>query len=100
VLSLKEAWALAEHHHDHAEISHDAAVAFLRDHLARWARSFADALQAATVLAYYRAVAQLVRAWIDADVRRLGVTVTPVDAGLPDAEGSAPFACPMTPGGE
>jgi TorA maturation chaperone TorD len=99
-LALKEAWAIAEHHGDHADVSHDAGLAFLRDHLARWAPAFTDALEAAAALDYYRAVARLLRAWVDADVRRLGVTVEPLAPGAAaGAEGGEPFTCPMT-GGE
>jgi TorA maturation chaperone TorD len=100
VLALKEAWAIAEQHGDHADVSHDAGLAFLRDHLARWAPAFTDALEAATALDYYRAVARLLRAWVDADVRRLGVTVEPLSPGAAaGAEGGEPFTCRMT-GGE
>ena len=98
-LALKEAWALAEHHDEHAGVSRDAGVTFLRDHLARWSPAFAEALEGATSLEYYRAVAQLLRAWIDGDAARLGVAVAPLAATASGAEGAEPFECPMT-GGE
>ena len=94
-LAIKEAWALAEDHHEHAEVSRDAAVAFLGDHLARWAPAFADALGAASELGYYRAAAPLLRAWVETDTGHLGVTVTPLAPTLLDAEVREPFTCPV-----
>ena len=95
VLAVKEAWALAEDHRERAEIARDATLAFLGDHLARWAPAFADALDAASTLGYYRAVAGMLRAWVAADTARLGVTILPLAPAAPDAAMSEPFTCPM-----
>jgi putative dimethyl sulfoxide reductase chaperone len=97
LLALKEAWARAEAHHEHAEISRDAAVAFLSDHLARWAPLFAGALAGATDLAYYRAVAGLLAAWLAADTAALGVQAEPLVRASADADDAGAFSCPMAP---
>ncbi|MBM3221655.1 MAG: hypothetical protein FJZ38_23775 [Candidatus Rokubacteria bacterium] len=94
-LAIKEAWALAEHHHEHAELTRDATVLFLGDHLARWAPAFADALAGATDLDYYRAVARLIRAWVEADSTGCGVSVATLAAATPRADADDGFTCPM-----
>ncbi|MBM4439300.1 MAG: molecular chaperone TorD family protein [Candidatus Rokubacteria bacterium] len=94
-LALKEAWALAEAHYEHAEISADATAAFLRDHLARWIPAFAAALDGATTAPYYRAVAALLTAWVAQDVAALGVTVEPLPTAAATPAAAEPFACPM-----
>ena len=95
-LAVKEGWAIAEAHGERAEIMHDAAVAFLTDHLGRWAAAFAAALGAASALPYYRALAALLAAWIAIDASSLGVTLSPLTGPTggdsPDPE---PFSCPM-----
>lgn len=97
VLALKEAWALAEGHFEHADITHDAAVAFLADHLGRWAPLFAEALTGATTLAYYRAVAALLGAWLAADTAALGVHTEPLAPPSADAGDAGAFSCPLAP---
>jgi TorA maturation chaperone TorD len=96
VLAVKEGWAIAEAHGERAEIAHDAAVTFLTDHLGRWAAAFTAALEAASALPYYQALAALLAAWIAMDASGLGVTLSPTTAPAatdpPDAE---PFSCPM-----
>jgi TorA maturation chaperone TorD len=96
-LAIKEAWALAEDHHEHAETSRDAAAAFLRDHLGRWAPAFATALGATSGLDYYHAAAALVRAWVETDAAGLEVTISPLGPAPADPVEQAPFACPMAP---
>jgi TorA maturation chaperone TorD len=93
-LALKEAWALAEDHHEHAEVTRQATTAFLADHLGRWAPSFATSLRAATDLPYYRAVADLLTAWLTLDTTVLGVTPSPLEPSRADPEGAEPFDCP------
>ena len=97
LLALKEAWARAEAHDERAEISREAAVAFLRDHLARWAPLFAEALTGATRLAYYRAVAALLAAWLETDTAALGVHAEPLVRVSPDADDAGALSCPMAP---
>lgn len=95
VLAVKEAWALAEGHHEHAEITHDAAASFLTDHVGRWATAFARELSRMSALPYYRAVADLVSAWVTAEVAALGLTVSPLAPAPVDCEAGEDFACPM-----
>lgn len=94
-LAVKEAWALAEGHHERAEISHDAAVSFLADHLGRWAPAFATALATATGTAYYRAVAAVLDAWVALDAVALGVTLTPLAETPGDPAEPEVFECPQ-----
>lgn len=95
VLAVKEGWAIAEAHGERAEIAHDAAVAFLTDHLGRWAGVFAAALGAASALPYYQALAALLAAWIAIDASGLGVTLSPLTAPATDPPDGEPFSCPM-----
>jgi TorA maturation chaperone TorD len=95
-LAIKEAWALAEHHYEHADVTRGATIAFLGDHLARWAPVFAEALEAASEFPYYRAVAALLRSWVAADTAHLGVSAVVVAAATGEAANDEPFTCPMS----
>ncbi len=94
-LALKEAWALAEGHHERAEISRDATDAFFSEHLGRWAPDFATALGECSRLPYYRAVAGLLGAWVGADAAALGVDPRPLAPTPTDPAEAEPFECPM-----
>jgi TorA maturation chaperone TorD len=96
-LAVKEAWALAEGHHERAEISHDAAVAFFTEHLGRWVPAFADALGAQSAAPYYQAVAALVGVWTAVEAAELGVAPSPLTPAPEDPDEQVPFACPMSP---
>ena len=93
-LAVKQAWATAEQHEEHAEITRDASASFLKDHLGRWAPAFASTLESTTDLPYYRAVARLLAMWVGIEVAHLGVTAEPLSATTPDPEASEPFDCP------
>ena len=93
-LALKEAWALAEAHDEHAEITRGASAHFLTDHLGRWAPAFATALDATTSLPYYRAVATLLATWIATDTETLHVAPVPLTPSPPDADSAEPIDCP------
>lgn len=101
-LAVKEAWALAEGRHDAEEVTRRAATAFLRDHLGRWAETFARELAAATPLPYYTAAASLLAAWVRQEGTALGAVAVPVTGRLgPDPAQGDTFACPMAePGPE
>lgn len=73
VLALKEAWALGEDDEEGVEVVRGAQVSFLRDHLGRWAETFADEITAATPLPYYASAAAALKAWIRAEHDALGV---------------------------
>lgn len=97
-LALKEAYARGEGESEAAEITRGAEVAFLTDHLGRWAEAFAGEVEAATPLPFYTAAASLLAAWITAEVEALGAS--PSRVGAPDAldaEAAEPFSCPMAP---
>ncbi len=96
-LAVKEAWALAEGHHERADITAHAAAAFLTDHLGRWAPSFAIELGTASTLPYYHAVATLLRAWLETDIVTLGVTPAPLAPIHADPGDQESFACPHAP---
>jgi TorA maturation chaperone TorD len=96
LLAVKEAWALAEGHHEQAEISRDAAVAFLTDHLGRWAAAFATTLAETSALPYYRAVAGLLDTWVSDDALGLGATLTPLATAPGDRAEADSFDCPLT----
>jgi TorA maturation chaperone TorD len=95
-LALKEAWALAEDENERREVTREAQLGFLRDHLGRWAVTFAGELAAATPLPYYAAVADILREWMAAEVRALDAA----PRVLPRLTGRDPlqddvFTCPM-----
>jgi TorA maturation chaperone TorD len=96
VLALKEAHALAEGDAEALEVTRAAAIAFLRDHLGRWAERFADDIVQATPARCYRAVATVLATWIRTEIAALGVVAVPVypaqDCPPDDPE---PFTCPM-----
>jgi TorA maturation chaperone TorD len=95
VLALKEAWALGAGEDEGREVTRAAQLAFLRDHLGRWAASFADELVTATPLPYYAAVADALRDWVALELRAVAVCPPP----LPRLTGHDPlqedvFTCP------
>jgi TorA maturation chaperone TorD len=95
-LALKEAYALAEAEADGLEVTRAAQTRFLTDHLGRWATAFAAAVETATPVPFYTAVASLLAAWVDAEIAALGATPSrvsgPDDLATDDVE---PFSCPM-----
>ena len=97
-LALKEGWAVAEGHHDHADVSRDASAAFLRDHLGRWAPAFAETLRDVSQIDYYRAVAGVLQPWITTDAEALGVVLAPRPPTPAEAAEHAPPTCPMVHG--
>ncbi len=97
-LALKEAYARGDGAAEASEITRSAQVAFLTDHLGRWAEAFAAQVEEATPLPFYTAAASLLAAWIQAEVEALGAT--PSRVGAPDAldaDAAEPFSCPMAP---
>jgi TorA maturation chaperone TorD len=97
-LALKEAWAVAERHSDGLLVTRDAQRAFLRDHLGRWGAVFAGRVTETASPGYYHAAAAALRAWLEAECRRLDVVPDPL-TGVRQAE-DAPFRCPMAPEGD
>ncbi len=96
VLAVKEAWALGEGQAEGLAVTRAAEVAFLADHLSRWATAFAEAVEAATPLPYYTAAARLLAAWTASECDRLGVVPVRVAGPLDhDPMQSETFTCPM-----
>jgi putative dimethyl sulfoxide reductase chaperone len=92
VLALREAYAAAARHADGRTIVRDAQAAFLRDHLGRWAQTFAAEVQRQATAPLYRTAARLLDAWVADEAARLGVTPYRAD-GLAAAEPET-FTCP------
>ena len=81
LLAVKEALARAEQGSDeHAEICHDAARAFLRDHLGRWASRLGERLEEAASDPLYAAAGRLLGRFVDFDAVRLGAVARPASA--------------------
>lgn len=96
VLALKEAYALARGHEDGLAVTQGAQVAFLTDHLGRWAEAFARAVREATPLPYYAVAAEVLATWVRAEIEALGATPAPLPAAPADGESDEePFTCPM-----
>jgi TorA maturation chaperone TorD len=95
-LAVKEAWALAEGETEGLAVTRGAQATFLTDHLGRWVAPFAEAIAAATPLAYYTAAATLLSLWVDAECERLGVAPQRVAGRLGhDPMQAETFTCPM-----
>jgi TorA maturation chaperone TorD len=98
-LALKEAYARGEEHAEGLAVTRAAEAAFLRDHLGGWAEAFAAGVQAATPLPFYVTAAELLAAWVRAEVDALGVQ--PAWVAGPDAPAEdETFTCPMAPADE
>jgi TorA maturation chaperone TorD len=100
ILALKEAYALAEADAEGLAVTRGAQVAFLTDHLGRWVEAFTGSLRGATPVPYYAAAADLLAAWVLADVRATGAAPTRLE-GLADAgpAGEEVFTCPVAGAG-
>jgi len=96
-LALKEAYALAESDDEGAAITSAAQSRFVGDHLGRWSGIFADALNDASPLPYYGALAALLGAWVKAEIDRLGAAPSVVlgRSGYDPIREADAFSCPM-----
>jgi TorA maturation chaperone TorD len=93
VLALKEAWALAEGHADHAEVTRAAQRAFLDEHLGRWGDAFAASVLDTAPPGLYATAACLLAAWLREECARLAVTPVPLESRAPEDDG--PLTCPL-----
>lgn len=75
VLAIKEAHAIERTFPEHVEICIAAQSKFLQDHLARWVGLFAESVAGLTREGPYTQVAQVAAAFVEADTRRLGLTI-------------------------
>ena len=99
-LALKEAYALAESDDEGVAITRAAQSRFVGDHLGRWSGTFADGLRDASPLPYYGALADLLGAWVTAEIERLGAAPSVVlgRSGYDPIQEADAFSCPMTEG--
>jgi len=73
LLAVKESIALQqEGEGEHAQICRDASRSFLRDHLGRWVRPFAEKLEAAAAAPSYSAAGAFLSLWVAHDAATLG----------------------------
>ena len=96
-LSLKEAYAVSEGNADGVAVTSAAQSSFVADHLGRWAGTFSDTLREASPLPYYRALADVLGAWAQAEADRLGArpaTICGRAGHDPMQDADAPI-CPM-----
>jgi len=105
LLSLKEALAIQDGNQERVFICQEAQRNFLRDHLGRWIGCFAKALERAasgnapsTLQGLYPAMAHWVEAFVEMEVKRLGVILenkSPCEvAPTPFPEDFSCQACP------
>ncbi len=95
-LALKESYLLAEGDAEGLEVTREAQVRFLGDHLGRWGEALADSLKEATALPYYSAVGDLLTEWVRVDVSRLGATPVRIERPVgQDPLQEDAFTCPM-----
>ena len=96
-LSLKEAYAVSEGNEDGVAVTSAAQSSFVADHLGRWAGTFSDALREASPLPYYRALADVLGAWAQAEADRLGARPATIcgRAGHDPMQDADALICPM-----
>lgn len=98
LLLLKTAQAQVEAWEEARTICVEATGKFLADHLGGWGVAFADRVEAVTVDPFYRRAARLLRGFLLAECRLLGVEPEPVGVGAPRESDllTCPFAgdCP------
>ena len=103
LLLLKAAHAGGEGREEAQAVAEDAAAKFVVDHLAAWGGIFADRIEASTQDSFYRFAARLLRGFLIAEFRLLGVEPLTLAAASPqDPEPlTCPFAseCPEISGG-
>jgi TorA maturation chaperone TorD len=96
-LALKEAYALAEGDDEGVAVTCIAQSRFVEDHLGRWSAAFAGALREASPLPYYAALADLLAAWGNAEIARLGAAPTAAlgRSGYDPLQEADAWSCPM-----
>lgn len=99
-LCVKEAYALEHHTPEKVELTRDAEVKFLQDHLLLWVPSFTRRLQTAAGSGFYKALGELMAAFLSAEAARLGCH--PVDEAALQPIAFLPEGCSFScgPGGQ
>lgn len=99
-LLFKEAYALSNAVPGNAEICHQASTRFLREHLGRWAPSFALKLSRQARQGFLKDLADFIFSYIVQDCEWLGVTAGPEDLPirpLQEKEDSGCVNCSLRP---
>lgn len=95
LLSLKEAYALAEGWHEHLEVTRDAQRKFAQDHLGTWIDALAEQLRTCDPHPFYAALAEALQRMVCAEVTRLKASPVPVGGCVADTEmGGETLVCP------
>lgn len=93
-LSRKESWALERGDEEMVRITRRAVRRFLAEHLGRFGRAFACALQAAGERGFYSRLGALLETFLLVECRRCGVAIGPEVLELREPqEDPAPMAC-------
>lgn len=99
-LFFKEAYALSNGAIENAEICHQASVRFLREHLGRWAPSFALKLSRQVKQGFFKDLADFTFSYIVRDCEWSGVTAGPEDLPVrpvQEKEDSGCVSCSLRP---
>jgi TorA maturation chaperone TorD len=99
-LLFKEAYALSNAEMENAEVCHQASVRFLREHLGRWAPSFALKLGRYAKQGFLKDLADFSFSYIVQDCEWVGVTAGPEDLPIrlvQEKEDSGCVSCSLRP---
>lgn len=95
LLLQKEAYARLNDWSERIDICSDAQRKFLSDHLGTWIFAFCDRLEETAGVEFYRALARLLRAFMEYEIRSLGLELLKVTrASFPSEEGI--ITCPFS----
>jgi TorA maturation chaperone TorD len=95
VLALKEAYAVAEGWTEQLEVTREAQVKFIQDHLGTWIDAMVDKLRTCDPHPFYAALGEAVQRLTRAEVARLHVTPVAITGQLSDPEmGGETLTCP------
>ena len=92
-LLFKEAYALSNAAIENAEICHQASVRFLKEHLGRWAPSFALKLSRYAKQGFLKDLADFTFSYIVQDCEWLGVTAGPEDLPIRPVQEKEDIGC-------
>ncbi|MBI2060987.1 MAG: molecular chaperone TorD family protein [Nitrospirae bacterium] len=95
VVLLKAAYGLRRGAREMSEVCLNAHQSFLADHVGRWYAAFADAAEERTDLDVFRSTADLLREWVETDLRLSHVSATSYSASPTIPFGDSSPACPI-----
>lgn len=97
VLSVKEAYALAEGWQEPLEIARHAQRRFVQDHLGTWTHTVTERLESCGPHPFYAALGEALRRLMRAEVTRLQVSPVTISGRLTDDEmGADALRCPLS----